>query len=153
MTIVSEMRVLPALELEFPAGLPGLGEVHRLRLEPLGISPNVFGRLVADHEIEVAGHRVDGLNMVVAAPGLLWPDYVVEVDDETVALLELGGAEDAAALVVVNVGERFEDCTANLFAPIVLNVRSGRAAQVVPRRSEHELGWPLAAPLPVFVAA
>ena len=153
MTTVTELRVLPALELTFPAGLPGLKDVQTLQLEPLGTSSNVFGRLVAVAPVLLGGHPLTNLSLVVAAPGLLWPDYAVEVDDETVELLELRDASEAAALVVVSVAERFEDCTANLFAPIVLNVANGRAAQVVPTRPEPEVGWPLRAPLPILPAA
>ncbi len=153
MTAVTELRSLPALELTLPAGLPGFAKLRALRLEPLGDGANVFGRLVSPDVVEVGEKTLDRLSFVVAAPGLLWPDYSVEVDDDTVALLELAAPEDAAALVVVSVAERLEDCTANLYAPIVLNVRHGVAAQVVPRRAEHETGWPLRAPLPAMAGA
>ena len=148
MTAVTELRVLPSLELTFPNGLPGMQRVNRLRLEPLGNTANVFGRLVASGRVEVGEHVLEALTLVVAAPGLLWPDYSVEVDDETETLLELEDPSDAAALVVVSLAESLAACTANLFAPIVLNVRNGLAAQVVPRRSESDTGWPLRAPIP-----
>jgi flagellar assembly factor FliW len=151
MTLVTELRVLPALELRFPAGLPGLQKVRRLRLEPLGASRNVFGRLASLETVQVGEHTLERLSFVVAAPGLLWPEYVVEVDDDTVNVLELDDVSQAAALVVVSVADRLEDCTANLFAPIVLNISRRLAAQVVPVRSESELPWPLRAPLPVPV--
>jgi flagellar assembly factor FliW len=153
MTVVTEMRALPALELNFPCGLPGMSLVRCLRLEPLGPSQSVFGRLVAPETVQVGEHVVDGLSLVVAAPGWLWPDYAVEIDAESAALLELADPADAVALVVVSVADRLEDCTANLFAPIVCNVRARRATQVVPKRPEGEIGWPLRAPLPLQRAA
>ncbi len=153
MTLVTELRVLPALELTFPAGLPGMAEVNRLQLEPLGSRQNVFGRLVSTETVRLGEYVVDGLSLVVAAPGLLWPEYSVEVDDDTAGLLGLEEAHDAAALVVVSVAERLEECTANLFAPIVLNVRQRLAAQLVPSRSEPEVGWSMRAPLPLPPAA
>ncbi|HTW98891.1 MAG TPA: flagellar assembly protein FliW [Acidimicrobiales bacterium] len=152
MTVVTELRVLPALDLTFPSGLPGLQEVRRLRLEPLGASQNVFGRLFSQDAVQLAGHTLERLSLVVAAPGLLWPDYVAEVDDDTATLLELEDPADAAALVVVSVAERLEECTANLFAPVVLNVRKGLAAQVVPTRADREETWPIRAPLPIPAA-
>jgi flagellar assembly factor FliW len=152
MAVVTELRVLPALELCFPSGLPGMQHVHRLRLESLGASQNVFGRLTSFETVQVGDHSLERLSFVVAAPGLLWPDYVVEVDDDTVGVLEIEDPSDAAALVVVSIADRLEDCTANLFAPIVLNVTNGLATQVVPVRSESELSWPLRAPLPIPAA-
>lgn len=153
MTVLTELRVLPALDLTFPAGLPGMSHLRRLRLEPLGTSSNVFGRLVALDTVDEEAAGVEQLSLVVAAPGLLWPDYVVEVDDDTESMLELVDPSDAAALVVVSVAERLEDCTANLFAPIVCNVRTQVAVQLVPSRPEPEVGWPLRAPLPLPPAA
>jgi flagellar assembly factor FliW len=153
MTQVSELRALPALDLRLPAGLPGMADLQSVRLEPLGARQNVFGRLVAPGAVRLADRLVEGLSLIVAAPGLLWPDYTVEVDDETARLLQLAEPADAAALVVVSVGDRLEDCTANLYAPIVLNVRERLAAQLVPARPESELGWPLRAPLPLAAAA
>jgi flagellar assembly factor FliW len=130
-----------------------MADVQRLRLEPLGARQNVFGRLVSSDVVRLGDHVVQGLSLVVAAPGLLWPDYTVEVDDETAKLLRLAEPGDAAALVVVSVAERLEDCTANLFAPIVLNVRERLATQLVPSRPEPEVGWSLRAPLPLVDAA
>ncbi len=151
---VATMRVLPALELTFPAGLPGFKGARHFTLEPLGdgTTLNPFGRLVALEPVTLAdGSLAETVRLVVAAPGLLWPDYTVKIDDATEALLELEDAADAAALVVVTLGESVETSTANLFAPLVFNLRKHLAVQMVPMRHVDEPGsWPIQAPLPII---
>ncbi len=153
MPVATELRVLPALELTFPVGLPGLKGVRHFRLEPLGdgTSPNPFGRLVAQEPVLLAdGSFAEAIRLIVAAPGLLWPDYTVEIDDATEALLELEEARDAAALVVVTLGDSIETSTANLFAPLVFNIRRRLATQMVPLlRLDDPRGWPIDARLPL----
>ncbi len=153
MPVATELRVLPSLELTFPVGLPGLKGVRRFCLEPLGdgVSLNPFGRLVALEPVLLAdGSFAEAIRLIVAAPGLLWPDYTVEIDDATEALLELEEARDAAALVVVTLGDSIETSTANLFAPLVFNVRKHLATQMVPKVRLNDPGsWPINALLPL----
>ena len=58
-------------------------------------------------------------------------DYEPEIDDETVARLDLGSADDALLLVIVTVAKPIEASTANLLGPIVVNRHTRAAAQAV----------------------
>lgn len=152
MSVATELRVLPLIDLHFPIGLPGFKGAHSFRLESLGeaFNPNPFGRLVAKEPILLQdGSRTENVRLIVAAPGLLWPDYVVEVDDGTEALLQLDDASQAAALVIVTLGETISNSTANLFAPIVLNTEKQLATQLVPDWPEAASQWSIRTPLPV----
>ena len=133
--------------------LPGFKGARQFRLEPLGdgVTLNPFGRLIALEPVTLAdGSLAERVRLIVAAPGLLWPDYTVEIDDATEVLLELDEARDAAALVVVTLGHSIETSTANLFAPLVFNISKHLATQMVPMGSLDEQGrWPIHAPLPL----
>jgi flagellar assembly factor FliW len=146
------LKTLPALELEFPVGLPGLERASRFRLEPLGKDLNVFGQLKSTVPVKVTGQDdAREITIIVAAPGLLWPEYAVEVDDESLEVLQLEQPEDAAVLVIVHVGADLAHSTANLFAPIVVNIGRQLATQVVPKKSQSEVPWGIQAPLPAIV--
>lgn len=145
------LKTLPAVELTFPVGLPGLDAARLFRLEPLGgEGMNIFGRLQSLVPVPLrGGGHAEELSLIVAAPGLLWPDYAVEVPDEAAAILGLEDPSDAVALVIVTLGEDFASSTANLFAPLVVNTVQRLGMQVVPDRNEEEIGWSLHAPLPL----
>ena len=55
---------------------------------------NVFGQLTSLRAGLSArpGHTRE-VTIIVAAPGLLWPDYAIEVDDEFLEVLELDDSQ------------------------------------------------------------
>ena len=122
-------------ELYFENGLPGFPDAHRFILVRWGEEDSPFSLM---HSVE---H--DGLEFVVVPPMVFFPDYAPEVDDSTVARLELQTADDALLLTVVTLGEKPTDATANLMGPIVVNRHSRRAAQAVLASSGYELRTPL----------
>ena len=83
-----------------------------------------------------------GLDFLVIPPVVVFPDYAPSIDDASAARLDLTDAQDALLLVVLTVGDDAASATANLMAPVVINARTRRAAQVV-----VEGTYPLRAPL------
>jgi flagellar assembly factor FliW len=109
--------------IQFPAGVPGFEDAHDFVLVEWGDAGSPFTVL--------RSVDVEGLEFLVAAPVVLFPDYAPELDDGCADALMLTRAEDALVLVIVTVTDRAEDATANLLAPIVVNVHTNIAAQVV----------------------
>jgi flagellar assembly factor FliW len=122
-------------EIEFAAGLPGFPGPRRFRLEDLGPNFRPFCRLRSLSDPEIS--------FTVVTPGLLFPDYSVEIDDDHQAALAIEGLEDVATLVMITVPQPPQPPTANLLGPIVVNRRTGSAAQVVQHRSTHSVAVPL----------
>jgi flagellar assembly factor FliW len=122
---------VPVLEfVEHPPGLPALARCVLVALDDDGV---VF-------ELRPAGED-DGTRLLVVAPGPFFPDYAPVIDDEAVAALALGSADDALVLLVVTGGG--ETLTANLLAPMVVNRATRRAAQVVLADTDLPLRAPL----------
>jgi flagellar assembly factor FliW len=130
--------------IDMPAGLPGFPDARRFVLVEWGEEGSPFSLLRSlDH--------VD-LEFLVAAPVVLFPDYAPELDDASVELLGLTSADDALVLVLVTVTGRAEDATANLLAPIIVNVTTMAAAQVVlPTGPLDDLRRPLWVGAPALV--
>ncbi|WP_183094863.1 flagellar assembly protein FliW [Nocardioides stalactiti] len=85
----------------------------------------------------------DDLEFVVVPPAPFYPDYAPEIDDETVAELGIESPEDVLLLLVVRAGTSLADTTVNLKAPLLVNLVTRRASQVI--LEDQDL--PLAAPL------
>jgi flagellar assembly factor FliW len=130
--------------IEMTAGLPGFPDARRFVLVEWGEEGSPFSMLRSlDHE---------RLEFLVAAPVVLFPDYAPEIDDAHAEALDLSTADDALVLVIVTVGESAEDATANLLAPIVVNVHTLRGAQIVlPLAPVEELRRPLWSNAPALV--
>lgn len=71
------------------------------------------------------------LRFLVMPPVTFFPDYSPVVDEETVAELEIAGVEDVLLLVVLNAGASIAETTANLAAPVLVNLATRRAKQVI----------------------
>jgi flagellar assembly factor FliW len=83
------------------------------------------------------------LRFVVVPPGHFFPDYAPKINPDDVTELELGDDAEVQVLAIVSLKRSLADATANLLAPIVLSVDTGRAKQVV--LSDADL--PMRAPL------
>lgn len=110
-------------ELTFPVGLPGFADLHRFSLWRWGDEDSPYARLVSLDDPSVA--------FLVAPPEEFFDDYHVPLHEDDARLLQLDGAEEALVLVIVTVGERAEQATANLLGPLVLNTRARLGRQVV----------------------
>ncbi|MCV2392802.1 flagellar assembly protein FliW [Actinotalea sp. M2MS4P-6] len=118
--------------VEAPLGLMGL---RHYRLHPL----DETGFLFSMRSLEA-----DGLRLFVVSPHPYFPDYLPDLDPESVTDLRLGDV-DPVLLVVVHPGDDQHPPTANLLAPIVVNPATGAAIQVVLDTDR----WPLRAPFTV----
>lgn len=72
-----------------------------------------------------------GLRFLVVPPSAFFDDYAPEVDQQVVDLLAAESLDDILVLIVVTPGERAQDATANLLAPVLVNAANRRACQVI----------------------
>ena len=121
------------LEITMVGGLTGFTTGERYALVEVSPTSPLFRLCSLDEP---------GLDFVVVPPAVFFPDYAPEIDDLTVARLGLTDAADALPLLILTVGADLSSSTANLMAPVVINARTLKAAQVV-----VEGTWPLKAPL------
>ncbi|TML28055.1 MAG: flagellar assembly protein FliW [Actinobacteria bacterium] len=129
---VTETAELPVLE--FVAPMPGFPEQRRfvlVRLEDEGV-------LYSLTSIEVPH-----LRFLVVPPTPFFPDYEIDIDNESLVALGLPEADDLLVLLVITAGDSLADTTVNLMAPIVVNQRSRCAVQLILGAS----GLPVRAPL------
>lgn len=82
-----------------------------------------------------------GIRLFVLDAAVYLPDYSPVISDEDCVRLDLHTPDDALLLVVANPSE--QGTTMNLLAPVVVNAKSGRSAQVILEGQD----WPLRAQL------
>jgi flagellar assembly factor FliW len=125
---------LPSLEFVSPfPGFPGKTRFALVSLDDAGL-------LYALHSLDEPS-----LRFLVVPPAPFFPEYAPEIDDVTAASLELTRAEQALVLLVLNPGDSATAATANLLAPIVVNIETRHAAQVVLSGADLPVRAPLAA--------
>jgi len=123
---------LPVIDLVSP--LPGFPEDDSFTLVRLDETGTLCQLQSLSHE---------ALQFLVVPAITFFPDYAPVVGDDVVDALEIASADDVLVLLIVRAGASLADTTANLRAPLLVNLKSRKAAQVV----LEDADLPLAAPL------
>lgn len=126
--------VAPILQLARP--LAGLEWITALSVEPIGDEASGFVTLTALDDPAVA--------FVAVNPELVCPGYEATIDESDAELLEAEATEDLIVFALCSARDELAPATANLLAPVVVNWRTLRCAQVV----LHGTAYPVRAPMP-----
>ncbi len=118
----------------FENGLPGFLEEKTFVILPLS-EESPFQVLQSTQTPE--------LGFIVVSPFLFKEDYEVKIPDATIEQLKITSEEDVDVNVIVNVSEPFETSTANLLAPIVLNVKEKTGKQLIITNEKYTIRYPL----------
>jgi flagellar assembly factor FliW len=115
--------------LTFSNGLPGFEDEKKFVLLDFPEN-NVFFALQSVQTPE--------LSFVVTDPFSFFLDYKIELDDASVKVLNIEKPEDVTLLIVLTVQAPFENTTANLQGPIVINQHNKTARQVILTGTKYE---------------
>ena len=108
--------------LHFQNGIPGFLEVKSFVLLKLD-QESPFYILQSTETAELA--------FVVVNPFQFFTTYEFDLSDSDKAHLKLTTERDVVVYTILNVKDPFEESTANLQAPIVLNSKSNEAKQII----------------------
>jgi len=114
-----EIEVEEKQIINFVEGIPGFPEYERYVL-------------INDEEVGFTFlQSIDewSLCFITLPPATIVGDYSFDLSDEAVEKLELEKPEDAITLAILNIPEDFKKMTANLRAPIVINVKNNKGIQ------------------------
>jgi flagellar assembly factor FliW len=117
----------------FEHGIPGFLDEKKFVLLPLENTPFVILQSV----------KTPALGFAMINPFIYFKDYDFELDEQSVAQLQLSSEKEVAVYVILTVADPFEQTTANLQAPIVLNHNKKLGKQVIltnsPFKTKHKL--------------
>ena len=79
------------------------------------------------------------LGIIVTNPFTFKKDYEIKLDDKLVEELEIQREEEVLIVNTVTLGEKREDFTSNLMAPLIINVTNSRGKQVILNDSRYKI--------------
>jgi len=110
-------------EIRFANGLPGFPDAHHFDRERWGADDSPFSVL--------SGRDQDGINFIVVDPVVFFPEYRPSIDDDVLGRIGVRDVSSAVMLVILTLGRRPEEATANLLGPLLVNPATGDAVQAV----------------------
>ncbi|KAA0548628.1 flagellar assembly protein FliW [Bacillus sp. BGMRC 2118] len=108
--------------IRFENGIPGFDNEHEFVILPF-LDDSVF--------MILQSVTTSALAFVISNPFEFYKDYDFILDDQTVDALELSSEKDVLVSVILTVQDPFEKSTANLQAPVVINVEKKLGKQVI----------------------
>jgi flagellar assembly factor FliW len=126
---ISEEKVL-----KFENGLPGFYECTRFTIIS-SEETDPFLWLQSLDEPDVA--------LAVVNPFRLFPDYTPIVNEDDMESLGNPSDEDVLALTVAVIPVKYENMTTNLVSPILINLKTNQAHQVIMENSQYQIKQPI----------
>lgn len=128
-----EIEVNDAKILNFKGGLPGLEEYKEFVVLRFEDSYPIFW-LQSIEDKSVCLPVVDSF--------LVAPDYAFNLSDEEVGDLQISSPDELHVLSVLVIPENLDGMTMNLAAPIIININTGSAKQIILNGGEYNVRYP-----------
>jgi len=120
--------------ITFGGGIPGLEEYSKYALLQFEECYPIFWL----QSVEEGGICLPVLDTYAVLTG-----YVFDIDDGDVKEIELKGAEELFVASVLVIPEDIQGMTANLAAPIIINMVTGKAKQIMLTGSDYNVRAPV----------
>ncbi|MHB9922098.1 flagellar assembly protein FliW [Clostridium botulinum] len=118
----------------FEKGIPGFEELKKFIIFP-----------IEDNEIFSVFHSVEKENMgiIVISPFNIEKDYEIKLEEKQREYLKLQSEKDALVLNTVTLNSDIDKITANLRAPIVINIKEKIGEQIIINSDKYSIKHPL----------
>jgi len=120
--------------ISFDDGIPGLEEYHNYALLEIDESYPIIWLQSTDD---------GGICLPVMDTFTVLPDYVFDLNDEDVRALGIEKTEDLHVVSVLVIPEDVNKMTANLAAPITININTAKARQIILSSTEYNVRTPV----------
>jgi flagellar assembly factor FliW len=115
--------------ISFPEGIPGFEDVKKFVLLGNASQDNPFQWLQSVDKPDLA--------FIIIDPKVFRPDYIVDVDDNKVEILEINHIEKVLVYAIVVIPEDVRKMTANLAAPVLINTMNNLGKQVTLEKGNY----------------
>ena len=108
--------------INFPKGIPAFEEERQFVILPIDEQEHVFILQSVTNE---------NLGFVIANPFVFFKEYEFDLEEPITSFLELESEKEVLLFTILTVQDPFPNSTANLQAPIVLNMKNNKAQQII----------------------
>ena len=124
-----EIEVEDEKVVHFKKGIPAFEDEHEFVIIPYDEeSPYYFMQSLKSPE----------LAFLITTPFIFFPEYQIEVDDDTMTELDIKNSEDVLLYSIITIPNgSIRYMTANLLAPLVLNTENMQAKQLVMEKTRY----------------
>jgi len=119
--------------IEFPEGLPGFEKLKKFVVLDKADGGMPFHWLQSIDDTSIA--------FVIIDPFYIKNDYEIDIDDEEISVLGVSDLKDVLVYTIVVVPKIIANMTANLRAPVLINVANKVGKQVVLHNTDYDVSF------------
>ncbi|MBD5639170.1 flagellar assembly protein FliW [Clostridium botulinum] len=118
----------------FEKGIPGFEELNKFIIFP-----------VEDNDVFSVFHSIEkeDMGIIVTSPFSIEKDYEIQLEEEQIKNLKLQDEKDTLVLNTVTLSSDIDKITANLRAPIVINIKEKIGEQIIINSDKYKVKHPL----------
>ncbi len=122
------------MEILFEKGIPGFEDYKYFNVN-----------IIKDNEkfYSIVSKEDDNIGFISISPFDIKKDYEIDLDDEVVKELDIKTEKDVLVLCLITLGKTLKDSTANLKAPIIINIKNNRGKQLILQDDKYKIKEPL----------
>jgi len=122
------------MEILFEKGIPGFEDYKYFNVN-----------VIKDNEkfYSIVSKEDDNIGFISISPFEIKKDYEIDLDDEFVKELDIKNEKDVLVLCLITLGKTLKDSTANLKAPIIINIKNNRGKQLILQDDKYKIKEPL----------
>lgn len=117
-----EDRTLSGRDVTFPIGIIGFSDFKKYRMET--------NRKI-DPFFKLASLDKPGVEFVLLDPWIIKEDYVFEISDTDLKTIDPDRPGDLAVFTIITISRKDSNISANLAAPVVINLKDNKGYQLV----------------------
>ena len=118
------------MEILFEKGIPGFEDYKYFNVN-----------VIKDNEkfYSIVSKEDDNIGFISISPFEVKKDYEIDLDDEFVKELDIKSEKDVLVLCLITLGKTLKDSTANLKAPIIINIKNNRGKQLILQDDKYKI--------------
>ena len=122
------------MEILFEKGIPGFEDYKYFNVN-----------IIKDNEkfYSIVSKEDDNIGFISISPFDIKKDYEIDLDDEFIKELDIKDEKDVLVICLITLGKTLKDSTANLKAPIIINIKNNRGKQLILQDDKYKIKEPL----------
>ena len=122
------------MEILFEKGIPGFEDYKYFNISKIKDNEKFFN---------IVSKEDDNIGFISISPFEIKKDYEIDLDDEFVKELDIKDEKEVLVLCLITLGKTLKDSTANLKAPIIINIKNNRGKQLILQDDKYKIKQPL----------
>ena len=122
------------MEILFEKGIPGFEDYKYFNVNAIKDNERFYS---------IVSKEDNNIGFISISPFKIKEDYEIDLDDEVVKELDIKTEKDVLVLCLITLGKALKDSTANLKAPIIINIKNNRGKQLILQDDKYKIKEPL----------